>query len=164
MKQPSSAAGGPKKSSPVSKWFFLTSLIVFVLSCAAFGIFMHLNRTIKVTGGKVVDTYSKKAFASRKQTYDQEYDVIRYTIAGKEYTGTVVAPRSGGSQYATVFYYERFPQFAWYNKRSNPNQTYSALLAVLAAIIMVFSLQSMRKRPQPTGVQNGKRAQQQRKA
>jgi flagellar basal body-associated protein FliL len=165
MKQPRSAAGeGPKRSSSASKWFLLTSLIVFVLSCAAFGAFIHLNRTIKVTGGKVVDTYSKKAYASRKQTYDQEYDVIRYTIAGKEYTGTVAAPRSGGSQYVTVFYYQRFPQFAWYNKRSNPNQTYSALLAALAAVIMAFSLLSMRKRPEATGVQNGKRAQQQRKA
>jgi hypothetical protein len=161
MKQPNV---GPQKNSPLSKWFFLTSLIVFVLSCAAFGVFMHLNRTIKVTGGKVVDTYSKKAFATRKQTYDQEYDVIRYMIEGKEYTGTVAAPRSGGSQYATVFYYEKFPQFAWYNKKANPNQTYSALLAIVAAAVMLFSLQSMRKRPEPVASQNGKKAQQQRKA
>jgi hypothetical protein len=162
MKQPS--AVGSKKSSSVSKWFFLISLIIFVLSCAASGVFLHLNRTIKVTGGKVVDTYSKKEFASRKQTYDQEYDVIRYTIDGKEYTGTVAAPRSGGSQYATVFYYQRFPQFAWYNKKSNPNLMYSVIMAVLAAVIMAFSMQSMRKRPEPGAAQNGKKTQQQRKA
>ena len=149
-----------KKSSSISKWFFLSSLAVFVLSCAAFGVFLHLNRTIKVTGGKVVDTYSKKAFASRKQTYEQEYDVIRYTINGKEYTGTAQAPKSGGSQYATVFYYEKFPQFAWYNKKSNPNRTYSALMAVLAAVILFFSLQSMRKRPDAAAVQNEKKPQQ----
>jgi hypothetical protein len=154
MKQP---IVGPKRSSSLSKWFFLTSLVILVLSCATFGIFMHLNHSIKVTSGKVVDTYSKKAFASRKQTIDQEYDVIRYTINGKEYTGTAAAPRSGGSQYATVFYYEKFPQFAWYNKKSNPNQTYSALLAVLAAAVMAFSLQSMRKRPESSAARNGKK-------
>jgi hypothetical protein len=160
MKQPTL----PKKNSSLSKWFFLSSLIVLVASCAAFGIFMHLNRTIKVTGGKVVDTYTKKTFASRKQTVDQEYDVIHYSINGKEYTGTVAETRSGGSQYATVFYYEKFPQFAWYNKRSNPNQTYCFLLAMLAGAIMVFSLLSMRKRPETVGVRNGKTAPKQGKA
>jgi hypothetical protein len=143
MKQPVQT----KKHPSLSRWSFCISLLVLVLSCVAFGVFMHLNRTIKVTGAKVVDTYTKKAFASRKQTYDQEYEVVRYTIGGKEYTGTVAAPRQGASQYVTVFYYQRFPQFAWFNKRSNANQTYSVLLALLAAAIMAFSLQSMRKRP-----------------
>jgi preprotein translocase subunit SecF len=147
---------GPKKSPSLSKWFFLTSLVILVLSCATFGIFLHLNHTIKVTSGKVVDTYSKKEFASRKQTYDREYDVVRYAIDGKEYTGNVAA-RPGGSQYATVFYYEKFPQFAWYNKKSNPNQMYSVFLAVLAAAAMLFSLSNMRKRPEPAAAQNGKK-------
>jgi hypothetical protein len=160
MKQPLPA----KKGSSVSKWFFLTSLLVLVASCAAFGVIMHLNRTIKVAGGKVVDSYTKKSFATRKQTYDQEYDVVRYSIDGKEYTGTVAAPRSGGSQYATVFYYQGFPQFAWYNKKSNPMQTYSALLAVLAAAIMVFSLQAMRKRPETAVVRDEKKSQPQKRA
>jgi preprotein translocase subunit SecF len=153
-----------KKKSSLPMWFFLISLFVCVLGCVGFGIFMHLNRTVKVTGGKVVDTYSKKTFASRKQTIDQEYDVIRYTINGKEYTGTAAAPRSGSSQYVTVFYYEKFPQYAWYIKRSNPNQTYSALLAVIAGISMFFSLQAMLKRPAATIPQNGKKPQQPRKA
>jgi hypothetical protein len=117
---------------------------------------MRLNRTIKVTEGKVVDSYSKKTFASRKQTVDQEYDVIRYMINGKEYTGTAAATRAGGS-YASVFYYEKYPQFAWYNKRSNPNQTYCILTAMLAAIIIAFSLPSMLKRPETTVVRNGKK-------
>jgi hypothetical protein len=149
-----------KKHPSLSRWSFCISLLVLVASCVAFGIFMHLNRTIKVTGAKVVDTYSKKAFASRKQTYDQEYEVIRYTIGGKEFTGTVAAPRQGASQYATVFYYEKFPQFAWYNKRSNPNETYCALVAVLAAAIMAFSLQSMRKRPEAAAMRVGTKSQQ----
>jgi hypothetical protein len=159
MKQPAPS----KKSSSVSKWVFLSSLVILVLSCAAYGIFLHLNRTIKVTGAKVVESYSKKTFASRKQTIDQEYDVIKYTINGKEYTGTVAESRSGGSQYATVFYYEKFPQFAWYNKRSNPNQTYCILLAVLSAAVMLFSLQSLRNRPETGTVQSVKKQQQQRK-
>jgi hypothetical protein len=142
----------------------MSSLVLLVLSCASYGIFMHLNRTIKVTGAKVVDSYSKKTFASRKQTIDQEFDVIKYTINGKEYTGTVAESRSGGSQYATVFYYEKFPRFAWYNKRSNPNQTYCVLLAVIAAAVMLFSLQAMRKRPEIGAARNGKKPQQQRKA
>jgi hypothetical protein len=156
-----------QKKTSVSKWFFLSSLIAFLLGCSCYGMFMHLNRTIRVVEGKVVDTYSKKTFASRKQTIDQEYDVIRYTINGKEYTGTAQAPKSGVSQYATVFYYEKFPQFAWYNKRSNPNQTYSAFLTALAAAIMVFSLRSMIKRPEtppPQAPGNGKKTQEQRKA
>lgn len=146
------------------KWFFLCSLIALVLSCATYGIFMHLNRTIKVAEGKVVDTYSKKTFASRKQTIDQEYDVIRYAINGKEYTGTAEAPKSGGSQYATVFYYEKFPQLAWYNKRSNPNQTYAALVALLAAVVMAFSLRSLTKRTETAVIRNGKKPQPQRKS
>ena len=145
-----------RKNSSVSKWFFLSSIIVLVLSCAAFGVFMRLNRTIKVTEGKVVDSYSKKTFATRKQTVDQEYDVLRYTINGKEYTGTAAATRAG-SQYVSVFYYEKYPQFAWYNKRSNPNQAYCVLVAVLAAIIMAFSLPSMLKRPETAVAKNGKK-------
>ncbi|HMD67951.1 MAG TPA: hypothetical protein VKF42_03665, partial [Chitinivibrionales bacterium] len=93
MKQP---AVTPKK--PSNAWILLViSVILVALSIAGFAVFINLNRTIKMTSGKVVDSYTKKEFASRKQTVDQEYEIVKYAVDGKEFSGKTAAPKTGSS-------------------------------------------------------------------
>jgi|GEM_PF-1627584 uncharacterized protein YxeA len=136
MKQP---APVPKKPSNARVFFFI-SLALLLLSVASFAVFVSLNRTIKMTYGKVVDTYTKKEFASRKQTVDQEYDLIRYTVDGKEYKGKTAAPKAGGSsQYVPVYYYERFPWAAWYYSKNNASIIFCLLCAAIALGLLLYS-------------------------
>ncbi|HEX7509951.1 MAG TPA: hypothetical protein VF335_01515 [Chitinivibrionales bacterium] len=125
-------AQAPKKTS---HGFFIVSLCVFVASAALFLFFLKLDRTIEKTSGKVVETFTKKTFASKKQTYDQEYFVVSYSIGGKDYS--VKTPhRSGfGQEYAPVYYYKAFPGFAWCYTKANANVVYCSIVMFLALII-----------------------------
>ncbi len=142
MKQPTPV---PKKPSS-ARILFIVSLILVLLSGASFAVFMSLNRTIKMTYGKVVDTYTKKEFASRKQTVDQEYDLIRYTVDGKEYKGKTAAPKTGGSpQYEPVYYYEKFPWAAWFYNKNNASIIFCSLFAAIALSLLLYSGNRMLK-------------------
>jgi hypothetical protein len=142
-----------KKSQPVVKrssalkTFFFVSLGLLLLGTACLIFFVKLDRTIKTASGKVVETYSQKEFASRKQTVDREYEIIRYTVQGKEYTGKSAVPRTGESQYVPVFYYEKFPDMAWYYKKENSNVVFSSLFVVLSALAFFYALYRIGIRP-----------------
>jgi|WetSurMetagenome_2_1015567.scaffolds.fasta_scaffold00707_7 hypothetical protein len=142
MKQPVQ----PQKKSSTALVFLIVSIVMFALSIAGFAVFASLNGTIKMTSGKVVDSYSKKEFASRKQTVDQEYDVVKYSIDGKEYTGKTAASRTGSSsQYVTVYYYEKFPGMAWFYKKNNSIMIFCSLFAVLSLSLFAYSGYRVRK-------------------
>jgi len=145
MKQP---ALTPKK--PSNAWIlFVISIVLIAVSIAGFAVFINLNRTIKMTSGKVVDSYSKKEFASRKQTIDQEYDVVRYTVDGKEYSGKTAAPKTGSSsQYMTVYYYEKFPGMAWFRSKNNSSMAFCSLFAAVSLMMLWYSVHRMRKNAQ----------------
>ncbi len=142
MKQPQQIV---KKTSNAGI-LFVISLVLVALGIAAFAVFANLNRTIKMTSGKVVDSYTKKEFASRKQTVDQEYEVVRYAIDGKEYLGKTASPRTGGaSQYVTVYYYEKFPAMAWFYKKNNASTIFCSLFLTVALICLAYSGMRMKK-------------------
>jgi hypothetical protein len=143
MKQ---SAPVPKKS-PAAMVFFVVFLALFAASAAGVVVFVKLNRTVRLTTGKIVDSYTKKEFASRKQTYDQEYDVVKYAVDGREYTGKTAKPKTGySSQYVTTYYYPKFPGNAWFFKKSNPGVFYSSLVAVLSLGALLISLSGMVKK------------------
>jgi uncharacterized protein YxeA len=143
------------KPKPVSKTviaIFVGSLICCLLCIVGVFVFSHLNTTIKVADGKVKDSYTKKEFASKKQTYDQEYDIVRYVVDGKEYFGKTAAPKTGSSQYITVFYYEKYPQYPWFKSKTNSAVFFCILLCVTFGIVGGFSLRSLvKKKPDPAG-------------
>jgi uncharacterized protein YxeA len=142
MKQPQQVAKKPSSAGI----FFVVSLVLVLLSLASIAVFANLNRTIKMTAGKVVDSYTKKEFASRKQTIDQEYEVVRYTVDGKEYSGKTAAPKTGySSQYVTVYYYEKFPGLAWFYKKNNASIVFCSLFAALFLCSLGYSGYRLRK-------------------
>jgi hypothetical protein len=143
MKQPAEI----QKKSPTAMIFFVVFLAVFAASSAGIVVFVRLNQAVKMTQGKVMETYSKKEFASRKQTYDREYGVIKYSAEGKEYTGKTAMPKTGySSQYVTVYYYPKFPANAWYFKKSNPGVFFCSLSAVLSLAVLLYALSRILKK------------------
>jgi flagellar basal body-associated protein FliL len=142
MKQPDQ----PVKKPALALWFLIISLIVLLASAGGIVAFVKLNRTIKMTSGKIVETFTKKEFATRKQTVDREYDVVRYTVDGKEYMKKTATPKTGySSQYITIYYYEKYPGFAWFFKKGNSNIFFCSLIAALAAAGVLFSAMQMKK-------------------
>ncbi|HUI92042.1 MAG TPA: DUF3592 domain-containing protein [Chitinivibrionales bacterium] len=142
MKQPEQ----PVKKSSVALWLLIISLVVMLAGGAGIVAFANLNKTVKMTSGKIVDTFTKKEFASRKQTIDREYDVVRYTVDGKEYTKRVAMPGAGySSQYVTVYYYEKHPGHAWFFKKSNSSIFFSSLIAALGAVGAILAALRMAK-------------------
>ena len=127
------------------KGWFLVCLLVFIASLCALVVVMKLDRRIERTAGKVIDTYSKTV-ASRKKSYDQEYLVISYTVAGKEYTGKTIRRTSGGD-FVPVFYYHAFPGMAWFYKKANPNGVYCCVFIVLSLIGVVATRPRSPKAP-----------------
>jgi flagellar basal body-associated protein FliL len=142
MKQPDLPV---KKPSP-ALWFLIISLVVLLAGAGGIVVFVKLNQTIKMTSGKIVETFTKKEFATRKQTVDRQYEVVRYTIEGKEYTGKTAMPKTGySSQYVTVYYYEKYPGFAWFFNKGNSNIFFCSLIAALAAAGVILSAMQMKK-------------------
>jgi hypothetical protein len=136
MKQPEQ----PVKKPSLALWLLIISLIVMLAGAGGTVAFANMSKTIKMTSGKIVDTFTKKEFASRKQTIDREYEVVRYTVEGKDFTKKVAMPRAGySSQYVTVYYYEKYPGYAWFFKKSNTSVFFCALIAGLAAAAAAFS-------------------------
>jgi len=134
-----------KKQSSVPLIVCLVSLLFTIIGIAGIVAFVNFNNTIKVADGKVVDTFTQKEFASKKQTFDQEYDVVCYHVDGKEYRGKTIAPKSGSS-YIPVYYYEKYPQWAWYKSRENSGVFFSALFAAIFAIVGVVAIRVIVKR------------------
>jgi hypothetical protein len=130
-------------SSSTKKAMFLLCLIVFVLSSCAFALIMKLDRKIEKTSGKVIDSYQKKTFASRKQSYNQEYLVVRYEVNGKEYTGKAVRRTSG--DFVPVYYYHGFPGMGWFYKKGNPNLAYCCIFMTLSLLGVILARPQLKK-------------------
>lgn len=145
----------PVKKSSLALWFLIISLVVLLAGAGGIVEFVKLNKTIKITSGKIVETFTKKEFATRKQTIDREYEVVRYTVAGKDYTKKTAMPRAGySSQYITVYYYEKYPDFAWFFNKSNSNLFFCSLIAALAAAGAIISAVRLKKNgPAPAQAQ-----------
>jgi hypothetical protein len=154
-----------KQAQPVvqksSTWnvILFISLGLLLASITCLVVFVNLSHTIRTAGGKVVETFSQKEFASRKQTVDREYEIVRYTVDGKEFTGKTAVPRSGESQYVPVFYYEKFPGMAWFYKKDNANVVFSSMAMAVCALAFFYSLYRIVTRAKAVPAQPGKRPQ-----
>jgi flagellar basal body-associated protein FliL len=143
MKQPDQ----PVKKPSLALWFLIISLVFLLAGAGGIVVFVKLNQTVKMTSGKIIETFTKKEFATRKQTVDRQYEVVRYTVEGKEYTKKTAMPRTGyNSQYITVYYYEKYPGFAWFFKKANSSLFFCSLVAALAAAGVIFSAVQLRKK------------------
>ena len=111
----------PTNKKPPSKSMFFGSIALFIISALLFGCIIKLNHRIDRTSGKVVETYTKRTFASRKQSTEREFLVVSYTINGKEYTGKTMRREGFSQDYVPVYYYPSFPGLAWFYKKANAN-------------------------------------------
>jgi hypothetical protein len=127
--------------------FFIICLAFFVTGAGACFFVMKLNQRIERASGRVVDTYSKHVFASRKKAYDEEYLVVSYSIGGREYSGKTMRRKTG--DFIPVYYYPPFPGNAWFYKRENPNMVYACAVMTLSLIGMLLSRPRIKK-PQPS--------------
>jgi hypothetical protein len=153
MKQPEQ----PVKKSSLALWLLIISLVVLLAGVGGIVAFVKLNKTITMTSGKIVETFTKKEFATRKQTVDREYEVVRYTVEGKDFTKKTAMPRAGySSQYITVYYYEKHPDFAWFFNKSNSNMFFCSLIAALAAAGAILSaVRLIKNGPAPAQAKKG---------
>jgi flagellar basal body-associated protein FliL len=156
MKQPDQ----PVKKSSLALWLLIISLVFLFAGAGGIVEFVNLNKTVKMTSGKIVETFTKKEFATRKQTVDREYEVVRYTVEGKDYTKKTAMPRAGySSQYITVYYYEKYPGFAWFFNKSNTGLFFCSLIAALAAAGAILSAMRLKKNsPAPAQAQRQQQA------
>jgi hypothetical protein len=132
MNKPSTAV-----NSSSSKGLFFFLLAIFVASVCAFAFVMKLDRTVERTTGKIIETYSKKTFVSRKSSVEKEYGVVRYSVGGTEHTGHTL--KRTGSDMVQVYYYKAFPSMAWYYKRENPNIVYCCIFMTLSLIGVILA-------------------------
>jgi hypothetical protein len=122
----------PANKQPPSKNLFIGSIVLFIISILLFGYVIKLNHRIDRTSGKVVETYTKRTFASRKQQTEREFLVVSYTINGKEYTGKTIRREGFSQDFVPVYYYASFPGFAWFYKKANANIVYCSIFMLLA--------------------------------
>ena len=137
--QPASANRGP------SNVFFVTCLSIFIASALLFGLVLKLDRHIEKASGKVVETYSKRTFASRKQSYEQEYFVVTYSAKGKEHTIKTIRRNGFGQEYVPVYYYGAFPGFGWCYKKTDANIVYCSIFMALSLVTAGIAWSSLRK-------------------
>ena len=135
----------PSADSRPSSGLFLGCLFVFIASALLFGVVLKLDRHIEKTSGKVVETYNKRTFASRKQTYDQEYFVVNYSAKGKEYTIKTMRRNGFGQEYVPVYYYGAFPGFAWCYKKTDANIVYCTIFMTLSLVATGVAWSSLKK-------------------
>jgi hypothetical protein len=120
-------------------------IIIFLVSSLLAAMFLKLDRHIEKTSAKVTETYTKKAFVSRKQSYEKEYLVVTYSVNGKEYTKKTARHNGYGEEYVPVFYYAGHPEFAWFYKKGNANIVYCCTAMALSLIVSVMMLSNRRK-------------------
>jgi hypothetical protein len=126
---------------------FFICLALFIAGTAACLFVIKLDRHVEKTVGKVVETYSKRVFASRKKQYDEEYLVVRYSVGGKEYTGKTVRRKTG--DFVTVYYYPAFPGMPWFYKKENPYMAYCCMF-MAAALIGIIASRPRGRKTQPS--------------
>jgi hypothetical protein len=108
--------------------------------------FWKLDRSIEKTSAKVVETFTKKTFASRKSSYEQEYFIVTYSINGKEYTKKTMRRNGFGSEYIPVFYYRQLPGFVWFYKKANANMIYCCTFMMLSLVVASVTWSNIQKK------------------
>jgi hypothetical protein len=137
------AAVSRRRTNPL----FFVCLAVFIAGTGACALVIKLDRHVEKTVGRVVESYSKRVFASRKRSFDEEFVVVSYSVGGKEYTGKTIRRKTG--DFVAVYYYPSFPGRAWFYKKENPNLTYCSMVMALSLIgVIVWSPRG--KKPQPS--------------
>jgi hypothetical protein len=131
-------------SSQSKKRTFIICVGVFIASLCAVMVFVLLNSHIQKTAASVIDTYSKRTVVSRKSSYDREFVVVQYTIAGKTYTGKTMRREGFHQSSVPVYYYDALPWCAWYYKKDNGAIVYSVLFSAIC-LIVVFAIRPRRK-------------------
>jgi hypothetical protein len=129
-----------------SKRFFFFWVAVFIVSSGACLFVLKLDRQIEKTVGKVIDSYSKRVFASRKKSYDEEYVIVRYSVGVKEYTGKSLRRKTG--DFVPVFFYRPFPGMAWFYTKTNANLTYCCIVMALSLLGVVITRPRVKKSKQ----------------
>jgi hypothetical protein len=124
---------------------FVICLSIFIASALLLGVCVKLDRHLEKTSGKVVETYSKKTFASRKQSYDQEYFVVNYSAKGKDYTIKTIRRNGFGQEYVPVYYYGDAPGIAWCYRKTDIHIIYCAIFMMLSLVAAGIAWSSLRK-------------------
>lgn len=138
-----------KSSAPIpagrrkSKGFFFFWVAVFFVSSGACLCVIKLDRQIEKTVGKVIESYSKRVFASRKKSYDEEVVVVRYSVGAKEFTGKTIRRKTG--DFVAVFFYRPFPGMAWFYNKTNANLTYCCILMTLSLLGVIITRPRLKK-------------------
>jgi hypothetical protein len=135
----------PTSKKPPSKKMFFSSIALFVVSMLLLGYVIKLNHRIERTSGKVVETYTKRTFASRKQSTEREFLVVRYIINGKEYTRKTMRREGFGQDFVPVYYYASLPGLAWFYKKANANIVYCSIFILIALIAVYMTGTDLRK-------------------
>lgn len=121
-------------------------VIIFAVGALCAGMFWKLDRSIEKTSAKVVETFTKKTFASRKSSYEQEYFIVTYSINGKEYTKKTMRRNGFGSEYIPVFYYRQLPGFVWFYKKANANMIYCCTFMMLSLVVASVTWSNIQKK------------------
>jgi hypothetical protein len=132
-------------------------IAIFAVSALGAGMFWKLDRNIEKTSAKVVETFTKKTFASRKSSYEQEYFIVTYSINGKEYTKKTMRRNGFGSEYIPVFYYKQFPGFAWFYKKANANMIYCCTFMMLSLVVAGMTWSNIQKKKKDAGEDSSKK-------
>lgn len=135
----------PANKKPPSKKLFFGSIALFIIGMLLFGCVIKLSHRIGRTSGKVVETYTKRTFASRKQSTEREFLVVSYTISGKEYTGKTMRREGFSQDFVPVYYYASFPGFAWFYKKANANIVYCGIFMLLALCAVYMTGNDLKK-------------------
>ena len=139
------ASQPPVNKKPPSKNIFFGSIVLFIMGMLLFGYVIKLNRRIDRTSGKVIETYTKRTFASRKQQTEREFLVVSYTINGKEYTGKTMRREGFSQDYVPVYYYPSLPGLAWFYKKANANIFYCTIFMLLALLTVYMTGKDLKK-------------------
>ncbi|HAJ78909.1 MAG TPA: hypothetical protein DCO75_03990 [Fibrobacteres bacterium] len=121
-------------------------IAIFAASALCAGMFWKLDRSIEKTSAKVMETFTKKTFASRKSSYEQEYFIVTYSINGKEYTKKTMRRNGFGSEYIPVFYYRQLPGLAWFYKKANANMVYCCTFMMLSLVVAGITWSNIQKK------------------
>ncbi|MGB7569945.1 MAG: hypothetical protein WBM07_18925 [Chitinivibrionales bacterium] len=135
----------PANKKPPSKKIFFGSIALFIISILLFGYVIKLNQRIDRTSGKVIETYTKRTFASRKQQTEREFLVVSYTVNGKEYTRKTMRREGFSQDYAPVYYYPSLPGLAWFYKKANANIFYCTIFMLLALLTVYMTGKDLKK-------------------
>jgi hypothetical protein len=137
------------KTTPASVTMFRIFLIATILMSALLGGVIYWNKTVHIISGKVIDITNETEFSSRKNSYQQEFAIIEYSVSNQQHTGKAAVPRKKHSERGSLvptYYYPQFPQFAWFYSKENGLSVLLGFLLVISLSGLAISSSAMQKR------------------